>query len=518
MALALSVASAIVAALVLGWQVDISAPVEEDAAMLMRYAWHVADGQGFAWNPGEPPVDGATDFLSTALLAALYAAGISLEHGPRLLGGAAHALTVGLAVYTSVGVLRAPALAGLAVAAFLVLGPGAAYVEAGFLTTLFALGTLAGWTCILMAVQERPGRWPFLFAATMFLTSLARPEGIPLTLLLLGAAAILLDRPRARRFVTQTAILFACLGLPFLLWRVSYFGRLLPLPFLKKGGGSLHWDGLRESGRGLALMAGWTVPLFALGLRRDGPWRRLLAVSLVTAGFGTMWILLSSEMNFLWRFQYAVVPVLACSAWWVGDKTLDELRRAGRLLSRDGRLAVATAAALVLLLMFGRAQRTFAVAENGDGLRRTAALLAGHRTEAAVLVTTEAGLLPLYSGWRSIDAWGLNDARIVREQGITETYLAELNPTVIMMHDDRSEDLPGWSRMVDTLERFAVCRGYERAAVFSEGGASAHVYYVHPGWANAAAFGDALRRAPYHLWTPRVAASEIRARYPQPAC
>jgi len=47
---------------------DFAAQPEEDAAILMRYAQHLAAGHGIVWNVGEPPVDGATDFLFMLLL------------------------------------------------------------------------------------------------------------------------------------------------------------------------------------------------------------------------------------------------------------------------------------------------------------------------------------------------------------------------------------------------------------------------------------------------------------------
>ena len=33
----------------------------EDAAMLLRYAKHIAEGYGVVWNIGDTPIDGATD-------------------------------------------------------------------------------------------------------------------------------------------------------------------------------------------------------------------------------------------------------------------------------------------------------------------------------------------------------------------------------------------------------------------------------------------------------------------------
>ncbi|MSO56384.1 MAG: hypothetical protein EXQ55_05610 [Acidobacteria bacterium] len=130
-----------------------ASPVAEDAAILMRYALHVGRGLGYRWNVGEPPVDGATDWLGTTMLGALYAGGVPLEAGPRLLAGAAHALTVGLVVVIALEGFAAPIAVALASAAFVAVGPARAYVEAGFLTPLFALGTLAGWACIVFATR-----------------------------------------------------------------------------------------------------------------------------------------------------------------------------------------------------------------------------------------------------------------------------------------------------------------------------------------------------------------------------
>lgn len=51
--------------------IDFSIPPFEDAAMIMRYAQHLAGGHGIVWNIGEAPVDGATDFLFMAASAGL---------------------------------------------------------------------------------------------------------------------------------------------------------------------------------------------------------------------------------------------------------------------------------------------------------------------------------------------------------------------------------------------------------------------------------------------------------------
>src|SRR5215472_10989049 len=79
-----------VTALYACWYVDFSLPPAEDAAMLMRYASHLAAGSGMVWNIGEAPVDGATDFLFVIVVAGFHRFGLSLEHAVLVPTVAAH--------------------------------------------------------------------------------------------------------------------------------------------------------------------------------------------------------------------------------------------------------------------------------------------------------------------------------------------------------------------------------------------------------------------------------------------
>ena len=80
---------------------DLSRLPEEDAAMLLRYSGHLADGHGIVWNIGEPPVDGATDFLFMALVAAVHKAGVGLVRAAQGVGLLAHAATVLLVFFSA---------------------------------------------------------------------------------------------------------------------------------------------------------------------------------------------------------------------------------------------------------------------------------------------------------------------------------------------------------------------------------------------------------------------------------
>jgi len=69
----------------------------DDALISMRYARNLALGQGLVWNPGEPPVEGYTNFLWTLWMALLHRSGAS-DAGLCLLVRASGALLVALNV------------------------------------------------------------------------------------------------------------------------------------------------------------------------------------------------------------------------------------------------------------------------------------------------------------------------------------------------------------------------------------------------------------------------------------
>ena len=76
--LTVSILLLILLALFATFFVNFNIPPFEDAAMLMRYADHLAHGYGIVWNIGGHPVDGATDFLFMVSVAALMKIGVPL--------------------------------------------------------------------------------------------------------------------------------------------------------------------------------------------------------------------------------------------------------------------------------------------------------------------------------------------------------------------------------------------------------------------------------------------------------
>lgn len=477
----------------------------EDAAMVMRYAQHLAAGHGFVWNIGEAPVDGATDFLFTIILAILLRLGLPVEAATRLVAFAAHVLTVMLVYFAVRRRHGLPRAAAFASAGFLATGPGVGYAVAHFGTPLFALLAVV---CALFALAlVEQGSTVFRawgFAVASLLLGLARPEGVFLALLLLGAVLAARGWQGSAYCLLAFALVFTLLGGAYFAWRWYTFGYPLPNPFYKKGGGVLHWEHLR-----LSFLNGFLLcvpfPLaFVFGFRNRVEQRRTLALLLPLLGFLSLWVLVSNEMNYWMRFQYPVLP-LVLLFWPVPLKGLAS--DWSLTWPQMARARVLGTCALWLLAAGLVARQAFFFGGQiylRDGRYDVAQVLAEYRDHGYTLATSEAGLVPLYSGWRTIDTWGLNDPWIAHHGGVTEAYLDRYRPELILFHAYFSpvvaeQGHDDWYRMLATLKNYAEHRGYVLAAVYGDSPYDTHYYYVRPDFPHSAQIVRRIRSIDY-IW------------------
>ena len=70
------------------------AGVAEDAFISFRFARNLVEGYGLVWNPGEPPVEGYTNFLWLMLAALLLRLGLDPVIGSQVWGVAASLVTL----------------------------------------------------------------------------------------------------------------------------------------------------------------------------------------------------------------------------------------------------------------------------------------------------------------------------------------------------------------------------------------------------------------------------------------
>ena len=490
------------------WFINFNVPPFEDAAMLMRYADHLAHGYGIVWNIGGHPVDGATDFLFMVSSAGLIKIGVPVGRSVRSLGLISHLLTVLLVYWVNRKVWNANILISFICGLYLAIGTGFNYIAAFFGTPFFAFFASSTLTLAILIIQKR--KQPFwlslLFAFSGLLTGLTRPEGVILAVGLLISIVIMKGwRASLNTILTFTVVFFVFGGIYFL-WHWKYFGYPLPNPFYAKGGGILYWDSFWESFSNLLRFGGPFMLAFLLGFRSKEKSRQAIAFLFPLVSFAAAFILVSNETNFGGRFQYALWPmVLLCWYPLVGGLSADM----GFSISRNIKVRSQIVGMLaVSILIFGlleysvsqscvltSAQNSCGVAYEADGRYGVAKYLADYQGKGYVIATSEAGLLPFYSNWTAIDTWGLNDEWIAHHGEISEDYLNMDRPNLIVFHAYFSPLIPPriteknlsqrWFRMTIILKDYAEKNGYVLAAAFGDSPYETHYYYVRNDFADS---------------------------------
>ncbi|MBK6794305.1 MAG: hypothetical protein IPG80_17605 [Anaerolineales bacterium] len=481
--------------------INFDIPPFEDAAMIMRYSQHLAGGHGIVWNVGEAPVDGATDFLFMAASAGLIKLGFTVGQSVRGIGFAAHLLTVLIIYWTNRrvhnGNISFSFLSGL----YLAVGTGLSYVSAYFGTPFFALAAASTWALgLILMKEENPSFWlSIAFALSGLITGLIRPEGVILAALMLVAVVFMRGLNKSKMIVVAFGSVFLLLGGAYFLWRWNYFGYPLPNPFYKKGDGGWKWDSFQHSMWNALRLCLPMVIAFILGFRSNETFKRTVAHLVPILGFAIAFGLISDEMNYGARFQYAVVPI-ALMSWvpLIGSVNFEALKQSS--VRERGVYLVMGAALSAGLIYYSWFQNCFLNLYQQacdrpyerDGRLEMAQMLADYRGKGYMIATTEAGLLPYYSGWDALDTWGLNDQFIAHNGSITVEYLDKYKPEIIMFHDYYSPLVPPkltdanlaqrWFSMTILLKTYAEDNGYILAAVFGDSPYDTHYYYVRPGF------------------------------------
>ena len=485
--------------------IDFTIPPFEDAAMLMRYAQHLAGGHGIVWNIGEKPVDGATDFLFMVASAALIKLGFTVGQSVRGIGFASHLLTILLVYWANRrihnGNIPFSILSGL----YLAVGTGLSYVSAYFGTPFFALAAASTWTLGLLLMKEgNPRFWLSLaFALSGLVTGLIRPEGVILAALMLLAVIFMRGLKNSVSIIVIFGMVFLILGGAYFLWRWNYFGYPLPNPFYKKGDEGWKWDSFQHSMLNSLRLCLPMVFAFILGFRSKETVKTTIAYLIPIFGFAVAFGMISDEMNYGARFQYAVVPIALMS--WIPLLSGIKFDWLNQLSVKErGAYLVAGVALLAGLVYYSWFQNCFlALYQQScdrpyerDGRLGMAQMLADYRGKGYVIATTEAGLIPYYSGWDAIDTWGLNDQFIAHNGSITVEYLDLYKPHIIMFHDYYSPLVPPklteanlaqrWFSMTIMLKTYAEENGYVLAAVFGDSPYDTHYFYVRSDFEDSA--------------------------------
>ena len=402
--------------------------VDDDAYISFRYARNLATGHGLVFNPGER-VEGYTNFLWTVLLALVHALGGDLPRAAPLVGGFFAVATVGVVALCARNLI-APTLAlrPLVVAVAPVVlcfsDSWAAWGVGGLENALSGFLLASVYYAYLRARQEPARPRLVAVAALAALAVLNHPSNALFAAIFAAHLAWPAGGRVARRDLAVAAATFLVPVVVWTLWRLAYYGDLLPNTFYAKVGFTrfVLLRGLSFLGevlRALPLAYTATVAL-ALLLARRREWRHpawiaVTAILLATAYAGAV----GGEQFPAFRSLVVLMPffalVLAVLAAEVGV-ALAALRPAAGAAAAAGVAAVAVIGHALPLAASPRVRILDEALRLGrTALSTTAALrLKESLPPETLFAHSGAGLIAYYTNFRWIDTLGLTDRHIAR--------------------------------------------------------------------------------------------------------
>lgn len=407
--------------------------VQDDAYVSFRYARNWVRGDGLVYNRGER-VEGYTNFLWTALAAVPLAAGADdpLPFMHRLSAGlwvASFALLLALGVGLWAEGLWAGPLLALPLAFHWSYN---LWFVSGMETPLVTFSTIAA----VSAVALDPGRhrWaPFAASLSAVALMLTRPDGVVVFAALL-LAVVVLDGARIRREgdwragALAPALPLLLLFAPYQLWRLWYYGALLPNTYYAKAAYLPFWR------RGVHFVAfyAWIYRLWPFlpvlvagtGVGRTPLARRFLCAALLATVAVLLYVARLGGDFMEWRFLAPIsgvfYPAIVVAAAALGERYAHAV---------GGWVAGAAAAGL---LTWATMAATPAAQTRGVPDQETIGLLrrytdpgrfdwrsAAQAFDAVLppdihIATTSAGIIPYFCDRPTLDLHGLTDATLAR--------------------------------------------------------------------------------------------------------
>ena len=396
------------------WHLRYNFPFD-DSFITFRYAEHLAHGAGLVWNIGGAHTEGYTNFFYVLLIAPSFWFGIDTLLWAQILNLFAYILS---AVWIYRITLDAIGNETRRTFNFIPIVLAVAFL----LTPLVWMNALSAmettfFGCLLLASVyffSRNIRLSFLFAVAAALT---RPEGTILGVIL----AVQYFRQTAGKDRWKNPLIYFALPLAvYHVWRITYFGSLLPNSFLIKVVNPNAAGGTLFHGRAYVLM--FLSSTMAIGLasllafrsfRDSTSVRVMLLWTLAVLGF---YMMPEAIMGLFDRFLYSAEVFLFVLAG-VGLSNF----------AKERKLWVPIA--LMLLLLALHTERSFHAPRALEGRSSTVETYRRYSKVAEILKTipdheqvsfgfADAGMIPFFSGLKHLDLVGLNDNEIARAKSV----------------------------------------------------------------------------------------------------
>jgi arabinofuranosyltransferase len=313
----------------------------------------------------------------------------------------------------------------------------------GMETALFAL-ILTWFLYLVTRFVDRPSGQsaaPLAFAG--LLLGLTRPEGNLVSLIGLASALAIIPKPR-RCYLAKTVLLVYILpGAAYFVWRALYYGHLFPLPFYLKvlSGGFLA--GLYDVASFGVYMVAHVGVLILLGAQKMSS--RLLPALLAVIAFLIFFMFPEHVMGYQWRFLFPAVPFFLVVTTLGIAILLDWMHKLGGKYSYWS-LFLLVSGVMVSIGMLVDTQEVINWGKSYWASLSAAHIPLGKRLSQCsfdgshLLAIGDAGAVPYYSGWQTLDTYGLNDSHIAISNVHDPAYLLSQGPDLLILISSSEDD------------------------------------------------------------------------------
>jgi len=397
------------------------------------------------WNVGADPVEGYTSFLWMIIGVVPHTIGLPPVIFMKIFASVSTILAVivlyGYGRFRSIN--RWILIVG---SAQIAVSPAVAVLSVqGMETTTAMLLVLFSTIAAIEVLRNYSTKWAIVMNITLFAGMLTRPDLVVFSILLeAGIAGLLYRQNRIAELRSFVLIGFLFTFLPsvvYMLGRYLYFGYFFPNPFYIKSGFSQ--TGPIQIFEFVMLLGGPLIflTLFAALLYTESR-KALIKMSplcLAIVGFLSLYIYITPIQGFLYRFQIPAFPATIL----ILMLTLNQ----PELAIEDVNLRSWPITQIIMAALLVSGLFVYPLFTAPESLSQTDRRTQGDRVvtgqalgtlenEDYQMIVSESGALPYYSGWDAVDWLGLNSEQIAHN-GLTEQYLAEYEPDLIMLLSNR---------------------------------------------------------------------------------
>jgi hypothetical protein len=243
----------------------------DDSYISMRYASNLAAGYGLVFNPGGPRIEGYTNLLLVLIEAALLRVGVQDIWAVKLLNTGCGLAVIAAITWYAWRLLEAdrvqlhplPAIVALLTASS---SPFIIWTPSGMETTLFVFFVCVGIINYLLFLRGHLNRAKLLLIdLALVLATLTRPEGL-LFWAVTTSHTLIIGSIHNKKLLSRARVIGILGGFVLLalygLWKVVYFGQLLPATYLAKQA-PLHFGTFARGGETVGLLSNqWELLLY----------------------------------------------------------------------------------------------------------------------------------------------------------------------------------------------------------------------------------------------------------------